>query len=116
MGRRVYGRIITPTTMELSCWTRTAATWKRSATRPLEPGWRRTSVMMSSYGLSLVLAVIACVIGGVLGGLTLARPGSVLGLTALEADIEEPANDLDPTDAPASAPAGGLAEGRALGG
>jgi hypothetical protein len=38
--------------------------------------------MMSSYGLSLVLAIIACVIGGVLGGLILARPGSMLaGLT-----------------------------------
>jgi hypothetical protein len=34
--------------------------------------------MMSSYGLSLVLAVIACVIGGALGGLTLARPASML--------------------------------------
>lgn len=33
---------------------------------------------MSSYGLSLVLAVIACVIGGALGGLTLARPASML--------------------------------------
>jgi hypothetical protein len=65
-------------------------------------------VTLSSYGLSLVLAVIACVIGGVLGGLTLARPGSVLGLTALEADAEEP-SDLPPTGAP-------LTEGRALGG
>ena len=59
---------------------------------------------ISSYGLSLILAIIACVIGGVLGGLTLARPGSVLGLTRLDGD----------TDAP---PATGLAtEGRALGG
>ena len=61
-------------------------------------------MIISSYGLSLILAIIACVIGGVLGGLTLARPGSVLGLTALGND----------TDAP---PATGLAtEGRALGG
>ena len=63
---------------------------------------------ISSYGLSLVLAVIACVIGGVLGGLTLARPGSVLSLTALETDTEEPTADVTPT--------GALAEGRALGG
>ncbi len=42
----------------------------------------RTSVTISSYGLSLILAIIACVIGGALGGLTLVRPGSVLGLTA----------------------------------
>jgi hypothetical protein len=34
--------------------------------------------MMSSYGLSLVLAIIACVIGGALGGLTLARSRSML--------------------------------------
>ena len=60
---------------------------------------------ISSYGLSLILAIIACVIGGVLGGLTLARPGSVLGLTALPGEG---------ADAP---PATGLAtEGRALGG
>lgn len=59
---------------------------------------------LSSYGLSLILAIIACVIGGVLGGLTLARPGSVLGLTSLEGDPDAP-------------PATGLAtEGRALGG
>lgn len=60
---------------------------------------------ISSYGLSLILAMIACVIGGVLGGLTLARPGSVLGLTALEGDTaaDEPR--------PAS-----RTEGRALGG
>jgi hypothetical protein len=61
-------------------------------------------VTISSYGLSLILAIIACVIGGVLGGLTLARPGSVLGLTSLEGDADAP-------------PAMGLAtEGRALGG
>ena len=59
---------------------------------------------ISSYGLSLILAIIACVIGGVLGGLTLARPGSVLGLTRLDGDPDAP-------------PATGLAtEGRALGG
>ncbi|CAN5235444.1 DUF4345 family protein [soil metagenome] len=63
---------------------------------------------ISSYGLSLILAIIACVIGGVLGGLTLARPGSVLGLTTLPGEGETDA------DAP---PATGLAtEGRALGG
>ena len=65
-------------------------------------------MIISSYGLSLILAIIACVIGGVLGGLTLARPGSVLGLTALANEGESDA------DAP---PATGLAtEGRALGG
>ncbi|EJL34723.1 hypothetical protein PMI01_01416 [Caulobacter sp. AP07] len=58
---------------------------------------------MSSYGLSLVLAVVACVIGGVLGGLALARPGSAPGLAG--------------GDAPPSAPdAGALAQGRAFGG
>jgi hypothetical protein len=65
-------------------------------------------VIISSYGLSLILAIIACVIGGVMGGLTLARPGSVLGLTALSGE------GGDDADAP---PATGLAtEGRALGG
>jgi hypothetical protein len=64
-------------------------------------------VTISSYGLSLILAMIACVIGGVLGGLTLVRPGSVLGLTALEgADDEASAAPLT----------GGKTEGRALGG
>lgn len=60
---------------------------------------------ISSYGLSLILAIIACVIGGALGGLTLVRPGSVLGLTALDGDREEGApSAASPT------------EGRALGG
>ena len=59
---------------------------------------------ISSYGLSLILAIVACVIGGVLGGLTLARPGAVLGFTTLDDDADAP-------------PATGLAtEGRALGG
>jgi hypothetical protein len=61
-------------------------------------------VTISSYGLSLILAMIACVIGGVLGGLTLVRPGSVLGLTALEGGA---------ADAPSTE---GKTEGRALGG
>ena len=71
---------------------------------------------ISSYGLSLVLAMIACVIGGVLGGLTLVRPGSVLGLTALEGETaENQTPDDDPP--PAAGPlAEGRAEGRALGG
>lgn len=65
---------------------------------------------ISSYGLSLILAIIACVIGGVLGGLTLVRPGSVLGLTAL--------NGAPPreTDQAAPPPAASPTEGRALGG
>jgi hypothetical protein len=67
-------------------------------------------VTISSYGLSLVLAMIACVIGGVLGGLTLARPGTVLGLTALEND-DAPDTQDDPPPAPRP-----LTEGRALGG
>ncbi|WP_165191390.1 DUF4345 family protein [Caulobacter soli] len=49
--------------------------------------------------------MIACVIGGVQGGLTLARPGSVLGLTALEDEDDENA-----------APSSPRTEGRALGG
>lgn len=57
---------------------------------------------MSSYALSLLLAVIACVIGGALGGLALARPASVLGLAGL-ADEERAASPL-------------LSEGRAFGG
>jgi hypothetical protein len=67
-------------------------------------------VTISSYGLALVLAMIACVIGGVLGGLTLVRPGAVLGLTALDDDAgegDEPA---------ASARIADKTEGRALGG
>lgn len=63
---------------------------------------------ISSYGLSLVLAIIACVIGGVLGGLTLVRPGSVLGLTALDGVAEN--------ETAAAPSAGGKTEGRALGG
>jgi len=59
-------------------------------------------VIISSYGLSLLLAIIACVIGGVLGGLTLARPGSILGLTVLDGKDD--------------APIAGKTEGRALGG
>jgi hypothetical protein len=69
-------------------------------------------VTISSYGLSLVLAMIACVIGGVLGGLTLARPGSVLGLTALDVDA---GGDGDASPATGSQIAG-KTEGRALGG
>lgn len=58
-------------------------------------------MMMSSYGLSLFLAMIACVIGGVLGGLTLARPGLSV-----------------PGDAPGDAPSATdpRAEARAYGG
>jgi hypothetical protein len=67
-------------------------------------------VTISSYGLALVLAMIACVIGGVLGGLTLARPGAVLGLTALDDDAGD---EAAPT---ASARIAGKTEGRALGG
>jgi hypothetical protein len=41
---------------------------------------------MSSFTLSLFLAVVACVLGGVLGGLTLARPQAMLGLAGLGTD------------------------------
>lgn len=61
---------------------------------------------ISSYGLSLILAIIACVIGGVLGGLTLARPGSVLG-------PPPPTSQPGDLEAPPAIPWG---EGRALGG
>jgi hypothetical protein len=71
-------------------------------------------VTISSYGLSLLLAMIACVIGGALGGLTLARPGAVLALP--------PASDDDAPPAPWGAPPAAVpwaavpwAEGRALG-
>lgn len=55
---------------------------------------------MSSYALSLILAVVACVIGGVLGGLVLARPDSMLGLAGLKSEEESAA----------------VTEGRAFGG
>lgn len=58
---------------------------------------------MSSYALSLILAVIACVIGGVLGGLVLARPDSMLGLAGLKSEQEGGANTA-------------MTEGRAFGG
>jgi hypothetical protein len=57
---------------------------------------------MSSYVLSLFLAVVACVIGGALGGMILARPQTMLGLAGL-ADEETPKSPL-------------FAEGRAFGG
>lgn len=57
---------------------------------------------MSSYVLSLFLAVVACVIGGALGGTILARPETMLGLAGL-ADEETPKSPL-------------FAEGRAFGG
>lgn len=57
---------------------------------------------MSSYVLSLLLAVIACVIGGTLGGMILARPATLLEAAGLSED-----------DAPKASL---LAEGRALGG
>ncbi|PIC01453.1 DUF4345 family protein [Caulobacter sp. X] len=57
---------------------------------------------MSSYFLSLFLAVVACVIGGALGGMILARPQTMIGLAGL-ADEETPKSPL-------------FAEGRAFGG
>ena len=57
---------------------------------------------MSSYVLSLLLAVIACVIGGALGGMILARPAALLEAVGL-ADDDTPKPSL-------------FAEGRALGG
>ncbi len=57
---------------------------------------------MSSYVLSLFLAVLACVIGGTLGGMILARPQVMLELAGL-ADDDTPKPNL-------------FAEGRALGG
>jgi hypothetical protein len=57
---------------------------------------------MSSHILSLFLAVLACIIGGTLGGMILARPQTMLGLAGL-ADEDTPKPPL-------------FAEGRALGG
>jgi len=57
---------------------------------------------MSSYVLSLLLAVVACVIGGTLGGMILARPATLLEAAGLS-DDETPKPSL-------------VAEGRALGG
>jgi hypothetical protein len=74
-------------------------------------------VTISSYGLSLILAIIACVIGGVLGGLTLVRPGSVLGLSALEGGGPSDKDEDDEAASPAAGRLGeGKSEGRALGG
>jgi hypothetical protein len=41
---------------------------------------------MSSFALSILLAVIACVIAGTIGGLTLARPQPMLGVAGLGED------------------------------
>lgn len=57
---------------------------------------------MSSYVLSLFLAVLACVIGGTLGGMIVARPQIMLGMAGL-ADDDTPKPPL-------------FAEGRAFGG
>jgi hypothetical protein len=57
---------------------------------------------MSSHILSLFLAVLACIIGGTLGGMILARPQTMLGLAGL-ADDDTPKPPL-------------FAEGRAMGG
>lgn len=57
---------------------------------------------MSSYALSLILAVVACVIGGTLGGLVLARPEAMLGLAGLKSEQEGGVN--------------AVTEGRAFGG
>lgn len=57
---------------------------------------------MSSNVLSLFLAVLACIIGGTLGGMILARPQAMLDLAGL-ADENVPRPPL-------------FAEGRALGG
>ena len=62
---------------------------------------------ISSYGLSLLLAIIACVIGGVLGGMTLVRPGSVLGLAGLWGEAREEGQERRAT---------AVTEGRAFGG
>lgn len=71
-------------------------------------------MIISSYGLSLLLAIIACVIGGVLGGLTLVRPGAVLGLTALNGDAPPTAGP--PMEGRVEGQMEGKTEGRALGG
>ena len=39
---------------------------------------------MSSYALSLLMAIVACVIGGIFGGMALARPGPTPGLAEAE--------------------------------
>lgn len=57
---------------------------------------------MSSYVLSLFLGVVACIIGGTLGGMILARPQVMLDLAGL-ADESTPKPPL-------------FAEGRAMGG
>ena len=62
---------------------------------------------ISSYGLSLLLAIIACVIGGVLGGMTLVRPGSVLGLAGLWGEARQEGEERR---------GGAVTEGRAFGG
>ena len=45
---------------------------------------------MSSADIALILAVIACCLGGALGGYALARPEDVLELVGLKRDPEKP--------------------------
>jgi hypothetical protein len=47
---------------------------------------------MSSFALSILLAVIACVIAGTIGGLTLARPRPMLGVAGLGEDAQAEVN------------------------
>ena len=47
---------------------------------------------MSSFTLSILLAVVACVIAGIIGGLTLARPQPMLGVAGLGEDAEAATN------------------------
>src|SRR4051812_30747021 len=47
---------------------------------------------MSSFALSLLLAIVACVIAGVIGGLTLARPQPMLGVAGLGEDAAASVN------------------------
>ncbi len=53
------------------------------------PGGSSTFRPMSTLGLATLLAVVACVIGGALGGFALARPLEALGMVGLRADEEK---------------------------
>lgn len=45
---------------------------------------------MSNIGLAILLAIIACIIGGALGGFAIARPQDVLAMVGLKPDEEKP--------------------------
>jgi len=54
------------------------------------PAARSTFLAMSPHDLALILAVIACVIGGGLGGFAIARPQDAIEMVGLKLDPDKP--------------------------